>query len=580
MPLSSLTSLFAMENNERSPVVTIEQGSLVGITKTTLRGRNISAYLGIPYGKPPVGALRFSDPQPAESWNGVRDATKEGNACPSKHMIFRNFIGEEDCLFLNVFTPATETQGQHLKGKNAVMVWIHGGGFAMGSSEVAMYGPNFLLDRDIVLVTINYRLGPLGFLSTGDEVCSGNWGLKDQMLALKWVQQNIHAFGGDPNRVTIFGESAGGASVHYQVLSPLSKGLFHRAIAQSGSSLNPWAFRPRKSAKDLAFQLGKTLGFKGSHDSKQLLEFLRQIDPKELVLASEKLCPTHEKLAGITFAFVPTSEAEGPNAFLPGEPLELTTSGKFNKDVTFISGVTTAEGFVVEFGDNALKQNPAFLEKIDANVEILVPPILGLEQGSAKSKEAGMKIKKFFFGEQPVSPESIANYYDSQNDLLFLLGVDLTIRMQAMYSTLPVFYYQFSFEGELGMGKKVCGVDLPGVCHGDELGYLFQMEMLSQMKLSPEIPERKVIDQLVTLWANIAETGHPSQGGKRDQSASISWDPVPGGEQKVKFLDINERLQMVCNRGPQASRMNFWDSLFKEYAGEKNYFAIKLKEKL
>ncbi|XP_046404430.1 esterase FE4-like [Ischnura elegans] len=556
-----------------SPVVSIKQGSLRGTAKTTLNGKPYSSFLGIPYAKPPVGPLRFTAPQPAESWSGVRDATVEGSACSSKHMVFRNFIGTEDCLFLNVYTPKLFAEKEQFTDAKAVMVWIHGGGFAMGSSELAMYGPNFLLDGDVVLVTINYRLGPLGFLSTGDGVCPGNWGLKDQAFALKWVQQNIHAFGGDPSRVTIFGESAGGASVHYHVLSPMSKGLFHRAIAQSGAALNPWAYRAKENARSLAFTLGKSLGFTGS-TSEELVKFLQGIDVKELVLASEKVCPQMEKLAGITFAFVPTTEDDGPNAFLPGVPAELNASGKFNKDITFITGVTTDEGFVVEFGESSIYKNPPILNSIDQNIEVFVPKILGLPFGSEKSKAAAQKIRNFFFGDKPLTMENISHYYDSQTDLLFLLGIDLVLQAVSLYSSKPTYFYQFSFEGLLGIGKKVIGIDNPGVCHGDELGYLFSMDMLPVQEMDPESPERKMINHFVTWWTNIAKSGNPNS------ETGVNWESMPKNLQQVKFLDINEVVQMKCGRGPHGDRLKFWDSLLKEFGGENNIFDLKLKEKL
>ncbi|XP_071440640.1 esterase FE4 [Hetaerina americana] len=562
-----------LAQNGSSPIVNIKQGSLRGISKTTLNGKQYDAFLGIPYGKPPVGSYRFTAPQPAGPWSGVRDASIEGNACSSKHMAFRNFIGEEDCLFLNVFTPKLSSGNEQIPETKAVMVWIHGGGFAMGSSEVAMYGPKFLLDGDIVLVTINYRLGPLGFLSTGDDVCPGNWGLKDQALALKWVQQNISAFGGDPSRVTIFGESAGGASVHYHVLSPMSKGLFHRAIAQSGSALNPWAYRSKEDSRNMAFILGKTLGFKGT-TSEELVKYLQGIDPQELVLTSEKICPMHEKLAGITFAFVPTTEDEGPNAFLPGVPSEMNSAGNFNKDITFVTGVNTDEGFVVEFGESSVIKNPKTLENIDKNVEVLVPKLLGLQRGSEKSKAAAQKIKNFFFGDKPISLETVSQYFDTQTDLLFLLGIDLTVQGVSLYSSLPTYYYLFSYEGLLGIGKKMIGLDYKGVCHGDELGYLFSMELLPVDELEPDCPERKIIGQMVTMWTNIAKSGYPTSG------KDIAWEPMSKNSQQLNFLDINEVPQMRSGQGPHSERMKFWHSLFKEFGGESNFFDFKLKEKL
>ena len=159
------------------------------------------AWRGIPYAEPPVGDLRFRDPVPHRGWSGVRDASQHGNTCPSSSG------GNEDCLFLNVYTA-------NIIGRRPVMVWIHGGSFNGGSGNSGNFPPDLYVPEDVVFVTLNYRLGVLGFLSTGDRFAPGNYAMKDMILALKWVRNNILNFGGDPDNVTIFGESAGGSAVH------------------------------------------------------------------------------------------------------------------------------------------------------------------------------------------------------------------------------------------------------------------------------------------------------------------------------------------------------------------------------
>src|ERR1700733_15064420 len=187
-------------------------------------------FLGIPYAAPPVGALRWQPPQPAASWAGVRDATKFAAHCPQLASPFGLASTSEDCLFLNVFTP--KAGGQH-----PVMVWIHGGALVTGESDD--YSPAGLVADGVTVVTINYRLGALGFLAhpapADANGQSGDYGLMDQQAALRWVQRNIASFGGDPRDVTLFGESAGGLSTLSQVASPAARGLFAKAIAESGS---------------------------------------------------------------------------------------------------------------------------------------------------------------------------------------------------------------------------------------------------------------------------------------------------------------------------------------------------------
>uniref|UniRef100_A0A1Y1KW00 Carboxylic ester hydrolase n=1 Tax=Photinus pyralis TaxID=7054 RepID=A0A1Y1KW00_PHOPY len=216
--------LFRIVNVEESNVlVKTRHGVLKGYVRETWRGRPILAFQGIPYAQPPVGGRRFQPPVPVDAWEGVLSANKSHAFCPQRDVFGDDskVFGDEDCLFLNIYTPKTATFEPLLL---PVIVYIHGGGFTSDSANPELYGPDILLDKDLVLVTINYRLGALGFLSLEDDVLPGNNGLKDQNLALKWVKSNINRFGGNPNKITIFGNSAGGASVYYHILSPASKG--------------------------------------------------------------------------------------------------------------------------------------------------------------------------------------------------------------------------------------------------------------------------------------------------------------------------------------------------------------------
>src|SRR5215472_8615320 len=216
----------------QSPVVATDLGPVRGAATGTMQ-----EFLGIPYAAAPVGDLRWRQPQDHERWNGVRDATSFAPHCPQVATPYGTASTTEDCLFLNVFTPPKTNEGRpHLL---PVMFWIHGGGFVVGESDG--YDPSNLVAQNVIVVTINYRIGELGFLAhsaltaESSAGASGNYGLLDQQAALRWVQRNIRAFGGNPDNVTIFGESAGGLSVHAQLASPLAAGLFHKAIVESGA---------------------------------------------------------------------------------------------------------------------------------------------------------------------------------------------------------------------------------------------------------------------------------------------------------------------------------------------------------
>ena len=303
---------------------------------------DVHACKGIPFAAPPVGTLRWRPPQPVEPWDGVRACTAFGPACPQPKQIVGRDVGttSEDCLYLNVWAPAEPGDGTL-----AVMVWIHGGGHTTGAGSLAFYDGQHLARQGVVVVTINYRLGPLGYFAhpllskESERGVSGNYGMLDQIAALRWVQRNIAAFGGDPGRVTIFGESAGAVSVCRLMVSPLAKGLFHRAIAQSGGAQGrnrhlrkPWyGLEPmEKVGESIAAALG-------CDQADDVLAALRAKTPDELLAASSP----SQGLFGKGIKFGPIIDGWA----LPDDPTDLFGAGK-QHDVPFMAGSNADEGTV------------------------------------------------------------------------------------------------------------------------------------------------------------------------------------------------------------------------------------------
>jgi len=223
-----------------SLTVKTAQGKVRG---KTINDGKVKAFLGLPYAAPPVGDLRWKAPEPPVQWKGEHDATKFGAHCAQGHvfddMIFQDSANSEDCLFLNVYAPA----GAKAKSKLPVMFWIHGGGYAGGASSEPRHNGDFLPLKGVVLVTINYRLGVFGFLAAADlakegDGAAGNYGMMDMVAALQWVKANIKKFGGDPDNVTIFGESAGSLAVSTLMASPAARGLFQKGIGESGAAFS------------------------------------------------------------------------------------------------------------------------------------------------------------------------------------------------------------------------------------------------------------------------------------------------------------------------------------------------------
>lgn len=251
-----LTSIFGVVLGSENIVVKTSLGSLEGIKSTSSKGNAFYSFLGVPYAEPPVGKLRFREPQAKKPWgDNILKATNDGKVCPQPVIFFNNTEMSEDCLFINIHTRNIDGS----KPLVPVLFYIHGGGYFFGSGHsVVIAGPDFFLNHDVVLVSINYRLGPLGFASTGSEDAPGNFGFKDMVMALKWVRENIKYFGGDPDSVTIFGHSAGGMSITHLMVSPMAKGLFHKAIAMSGSATTYFTTENQMWTKKLAKDAGCT----------------------------------------------------------------------------------------------------------------------------------------------------------------------------------------------------------------------------------------------------------------------------------------------------------------------------------
>lgn len=344
VPLALMTYFY--QNNGllgSDKVVDTTCGKVRGKSGVSRDGRAFMEYLGIPFARPPTGDLRFEPPQPPLPWIGIRDALSFGSQCIQVEFFTSKILGQEDCLFLNVFRPVVRETDDFFSAVGPrllpVMVFLHGGFFMSGSSNT--YRADYFMDEDVVLVTLNYRVGSFGFLNTGDAVLRGNQGLKDQVMALRWVQENIRNFGGDPSKVTLFGSSAGGASVHYHMLSPLSKGLFHRAISQSGTAIKHRSFLryPRQQANRLATKLGCPYD-----NTTAMVHCLKSLDALRIVkLHRDYRTLLHHPLA----IYAPTAEAVADsNTFIGTEPLALMVNGSGMNYVPWLTGVNSEDGLL------------------------------------------------------------------------------------------------------------------------------------------------------------------------------------------------------------------------------------------
>ncbi|XP_025262683.1 esterase E4 isoform X1 [Camponotus floridanus] len=523
--------------------VCVRDGKLVGIVEKGIYGGRYVAFRGIPYAKPPIGELRFKDPVPPEPWSGSRDASKYGNVAVQIDIIQKSeIIGDEDCLYLNVFT--TDIKSSE---KRPVMVWIHGGGFYIGSGDSTFYGPDYIVEKDIVLVTLNYRLGVLGFLNLYDKVATGNQGLKDVILALHWVQENISEFGGDSENVTIFGESAGGAIVHYLTLSQLSEGLFHKAISQSGTVTCPWAFTdPESYSTNKGFLLAKKLG-KVTEDPKDVYEFLKTIDAKKLV-ETEKFLVTEEERRQFLVIFTPTLDHESSN---PVFPEDLTTLIHRGVKVPYLLGFTSCEGsFLLKSNFIGCISKEA-LNRVDSDFKLAIHP--RVLNTLPKISTTLCQLRSLYFGDKNISEETVANYINLISDTYFLRGIMQAVDIQMNNDNSGKTYlYQFSYESETSFMKKISNVDFPGVSHGEELGYLFYADIIKELGLSVPVPDSedyKMINRLTQMWTDFAKTGNPTPA--ITDLTPIKWIPLKR-EAVYDYLDIHIEPRMkTLHKGKQ-----------------------------
>ncbi|CAG2116661.1 unnamed protein product, partial [Medioppia subpectinata] len=445
--------------------VKTSSGTVRGQTIVEMEKR-LNVFLGIPFAEPPVGALRFARPHPiTKPAPGIIDATKKKTSCLGGDQPVA-----EDCLFVNIWAPHNTTGA--LK---PVMFWIYGGGFQSGSIFSDMYNGKSLAASDVVYVSVDYRLGSLGFLYGGDDVeAPGNLGLLDQLEGLKWVRQNIHLFGGDRERITVFGESAGSISVSALVLCPLARGLFKRAILESGAQLWTRSHTHTKSAA-LAEARRMATHFKCTDDN-TWLDCLRNVSAKEV----------HD-YPGITV---------GPlvgTHYMPILAQEAFNTGKYNTDVDLMAGVTRNEG------------------------SFLAPRIAGnftkdILKAAIKWTVGDTDVNKVLdFYLNGTAPDNYtANrwaYYDIFGDTFMKCNTYLFAKQVAQHSPrVNVYFWEQTYQS--GGHLQGCDEKTMGICHGSDLEFVF-FRTGANPKL--DIPFSK---EWITLWTNFAKTGVPTSDKK------------------------------------------------------------------
>jgi para-nitrobenzyl esterase len=460
--------------------VRVEQGLVSG---TAGKNPDVRVYKGIPFAAPPVGDLRWKAPQPPASWQGVRQATEFAHPCmqlpyPESSAYYSKLPPlSEDCLYLNIWTAAKTA-----RDKLPVMVWIHGGGFTRGAGSTPTYDGENFAGKGVVLVTVNYRLGVFGFLALPElsaesaHHSSGMYGMLDQVAALEWIRKNIAKFGGDPKRVTIFGESAGSLAVNFLMASPLAKGLFHRAIAESGGSFGP--MRTLAEAEKSGTAFAASLGAE-----KDTLKTLRAKTSEEVLKAGAEQ----------------TGRPPVDGWFLPQDVYSIFAQGKQN-DVPLIVGSNADEGTT--------------LAPQGANTKAVQ---FTQEARQRYGSQADQYLKLY-----PASSdqEAVASFYASfRNNMAW--GMHTWARMQTKTGHHAAYRYYFTRRppGPLSQQQRAY--------HASEIAYVFQ-NFLGQRPW--EDADRKLGATMASYWVNFAITGNPNGKGLAE------WPAYGADKEKVMEL--------------------------------------------
>ncbi|CAH1188553.1 unnamed protein product [Phyllotreta striolata] len=509
----------------RANVVEISEGTIRGHELKSAKGNSYYGYQDIPYAAPPTGDRRFKDPVEPEKWSGIRDATKNEKICFQVVPTLAGLNQTEDCLYLNVYTPVKTVRNN--TSLLPVLLWIHGGGFFLQAGSLGYYNPRYLMDYDVIFVTPNYRLGVFGLLATSDGVIPGNRSLKDLLMAIRWVNKNIHRFGGDKNRLTVMGASSGAISAGYLQLSPLTKGLVRGYIMGGGS---PFAMMGFQSQPDhYAFKLARTLdkNFQ-SNDTKDVLDLLMRARAEDILYA-----PVLNDYYNLTLAaglvWQPTIEPKSyENAFISEPMVEAMTKGHFQQ-VPLLMGTVDEEAF------NLLPTLSFLMEeatKYDTGVKSLLHPDLHVPTELAE--EANQLYKSVYTN---------GTLRENSRQFMQLLGEDTISTPTIHYAVLaskytPVYFWQFRYRGLMGRGYPI--VKRAG--HAEQILYLFGgvSGMRGDSRDYPE-DDQVTVSRMLTIWTNFAKYGNPTP----KPLEGITWPKFK--EDSMEFVDINDNLTIKNN---------------------------------
>ncbi|KAJ8724754.1 hypothetical protein PYW07_015712 [Mythimna separata] len=481
-------------------------------------------FLGIPYAQvDPENPFGESTPQP--KFEETFEAYDDSAICPQ----LRSGIiqGTPDCLQLSVYVPTTATSRNRLP----VMIWVYGGAFHRGSFGKDIFGPSYLVKHDVIVVTFNYRVGPYGFMCLDTPEVPGNQGLKDQFMAMKWVKDNIEAFGGDANKITVFGESAGGHSIDLHLFSPRDT-VYDKVIIQSGSSVAATVlYEPDRS---VPIKIAERLGFETT-DINEAISFLAKSDSDSVVQTAEDL--------GIAFKPCVEKEFDGVEPFL--------TSSWLNAGTPKVRNMPILIGFNEhELTGAHLNKDEEYFKNLD-----IVTNYLGRIFDFEDEELQTMKdvASQFYFGDKALSDDVKWSIGDFDSDFTYIHPIQRSIKNFLEANAGNIFYYMFSYIG----GRNLIALENDGssccASHADELSYLFNM----RSKPDPTPKDEVIIERMTTMWTNFAKFSDPTP--QTSDLLPVKW--VPLTKDAYNYMHIDDELSLGSR--PAHDRMAFWDLFYK-----------------
>ncbi|KAL5019674.1 hypothetical protein ScPMuIL_002566 [Solemya velum] len=537
--------------SETPPTVETSNGRVEG-HREIVSQRQLDVFMGIPYAKPPVGDLRFQRPEPSENWEEPFRAVHSPNACfQVRDDSFNNFKGvqmwnppgemNEDCLYLNLWVPQTRSSSGL-----STLVWIYGGAFSSGTSTLSIYDGRYLAAKnDVIVASMNYRVGALGFLYSGNQRAPGNMGLLDQALAMKWIYNNIEAFGGNRTKLTIIGESAGAGSVGLHLLSPISRTYFNNAILQSGSPISPWAYLSPHDSLMTTKRFGKALGCPDD-DIDSMMDCINGTEPSKIV--------RHQSV-NLDNGFVSTSLPTTDNYFLTDSPSRLLQHGQLkntkiltgvNKDeYTYFLPYMFPEHFTLHKSE--VRNRNEFLNAIESIIPSSTQNRYVLDGIVEEYEMSILESKRRDF------EEILA---DLGGDYAFKCPVIALNREYAELSTEVDSVYFYSFDHRLSNNPWP---DWMGVMHGYEIELVFGIPFRDFRNYTDA--ERALSAHMMKFWTNFAKTGNPNKETDHDRESN-QWPSYGNYNQEYIILKTGSTFQTGI--GLKHRECSFWNNFYPE----------------